>query len=110
MDWRSLLIGFIIGALIAVPLGMAHSGGFSVSERTGSRWGFGPMGGYGMHGGMMDEEMHDGMEEYMADGNFTEMHDAMEQVMEEHMGDDWKGMHEYCEKTMGIEDENEEHE
>lgn len=35
MEWKSLLMGFILGALIAVPLGIAHSGGFNMMERTG---------------------------------------------------------------------------
>lgn len=117
MEWKSLLIGFIIGVLIAIPYGLAHSGGFDVGEKTGSHWGFGPMGGhgmgmgmmgYGMHG-MMDE--HEEMEEYMADGNFTEFHEEMEKEMEEHMGISWeemKEMHEACEKYMGFEEEEEE--
>ncbi|NJE02862.1 hypothetical protein [Thermococcus sp. MV11] len=118
MEWKSLFIGLLIGALIAVPLGMAHTGGFETAERTGTRWGFGPMGGY-MHGGMMgygmhgmmDDEMYEEMEEHMASGNFTEMHEEMEPVMEEYMarymGDGWQEMHESCEKYMGIEESGE---
>ena len=111
MEWKSLFIGLLIGALIAVPLGMAHSGGFNIAERAGPRWGFGPMGGhgmgmmgYGMHG-MMDE--HEEMEDYMASGNFTEIHEEMEAEMEEHMGVEWEEMketHEACERYMGIEE------
>jgi len=99
MEWRSLFIGLLIGALIAVPLGMAHSGGFEVAERTGPCWGFGPMDGY-MHG-MMDDEMYAEMEEHRADGSFLEMHEERE----EHMGSRWVQMHEYCEGIMGIEEE-----
>ena len=109
MEWKSLFIGLLIGALIAVPLGMAQGGGFDIAEKTGPRWGFGPMGGYGMHGpmgyGMMDE--HEEMEDYMASGNFTEIHEEMEAEMEEHMGADWEWMrerHEACERYMGIEE------
>ncbi|WP_232461704.1 hypothetical protein [Thermococcus pacificus] len=90
MEWKSLFIGLLIGALIAVPLGMAHSGGFDIAEKTDLRWGFGPMGGYGMHGGMMgygmiDDEMYAQMQDYMVSGNFTEIHEEMEAEMEEHM-------------------------
>ncbi len=99
MEWKSLLIGFIVGALIAVPLGIAHSGGFNMTERIG---GFGPM-----HMGMMDDEMHDQMENYMKSGNFTGMHDEREPVMEKYMAGNWTEMHEYCERSMGIEDEDE---
>jgi len=107
MEWKSLFIGLLIGALIAVPLGMAHSGGFDIAEKTGPRWGMGMM-GYGM----MDE--HEEMGEYMASGDFAEIHEEMEAEMEEHareMGVDWekmKGMHEACERYMGIEDEEDE--
>ncbi|AMQ19584.1 hypothetical protein [Thermococcus peptonophilus] len=115
MEWKSLFIGLIIGALIAVPLGMAHSGGFDIAEKTGTRWGFGPMGGY-MHGGMMgygmhgmmDDEMYEQMEDYMASGNFTEIHEEMEPYMNQYMGNNWAEMHEACEKAMGIEDEGDE--
>ncbi|RLF82447.1 hypothetical protein DRN44_04135 [Thermococci archaeon] len=90
MEWKSLFIGLFIGALIAIPLGMAHSGGFDIPERTGSRWGFAPgMTGYGM----MDENMHEEMEE------------EMEPIMEKYMGEDWKEMHEYCERAMGIDED-----
>ncbi|WP_087037060.1 hypothetical protein [Thermococcus litoralis] len=114
MEWKSLLIGFIIGALIAVPYSLAHSGG--VDEEGGSFWnGWGMMNGHGM--GMMGYEMHgmmdehEEMEEYMTDGNFTELHEEMEKEMEEHMGTGWeemKEMHEACEKYMGFEEEEEE--
>lgn len=113
MEWKSLLIGFILGALIAVPYGLAHSGAFDGDNRTFWK-GFGPMMGMG-HGmgmmghSMMDEDMYAEMEEHMDEGNFTDMHEEMEKEMEEHMGDNWKEMHEYCERVMGIEDE-EEHE
>ena len=119
MEWKSLFIGLLIGALIAVPLGMAHSGGFDAAERTGTRWGFGPMGGYGMHSGMMgygmhgmmDDEMYAQMQNYMASGNFTEIHEEMESQMEpymaQYMGGDWAEMHETCEKYMGIEESGE---
>jgi len=98
MGWKSLLIGLLIGALIAVPLGMAHSGGFDIAEKTGPRWGFGPM-------GMMDD--HEEMEDYMANGDFTEIHEDMEAEMEEHMAGNWQWMrerHEACERYMGIEE------
>ncbi|NJE10480.1 hypothetical protein [Thermococcus sp. MAR1] len=108
MEWKSLFIGLLIGALIALPLGMAHTGGFETTERTGTRWGFGPMGGYGMHG-MMDDEMYAEMEEHMGDGNLIEMHDEMESAMEDYMakymGDGWKERHEACEEAMGIEED-----
>ena len=43
MEWKSLLIGFIIGALIAVPYSLAHSGW--IDEERGSFWnGWGMMG------------------------------------------------------------------
>ena len=103
MEWKSLFIGLLIGALIAVPLGMAQGGGFDIAEKTGPRWGFGLMGGYGM--GMMDE--HEEMEDYMASGNFTEIHEEMEAEMEEHMAGNWEWMrerHEACERYMGIEE------
>ena len=105
MEWKSLFIGLVIGALIAVPLGMAQGGGLDIAEKTGSRWGFDPMGGYGMHGplgyGMMNE--HEEMEDYMTSGNFTEIY--------EEMGADWeemRGMHEACERYMAIEEDGEE--
>ncbi len=113
MEWKSLFIGLLIGALIAVPLGMAHSGGFDIAEKTGSRWDFGPMGRYGMHGGMMGYGMdgmmdeHEEMEDYMAGGNFTEIHEEMEAEMEEHTAGNWEWMrerHEACERYMGIEE------
>ncbi|QDA31389.1 hypothetical protein FH039_06930 [Thermococcus indicus] len=112
MEWKSLFIGLLIGALIAVPLGMAHSGGFDIARKSGPRWGFGSMGGYmyggmmgyGMHG-MMDDEMYAQMGKYMASDNFTEMHKEMEEEMEEHMGSNWAQMHEYCERVMGIEED-----
>ncbi|CAD5244404.1 hypothetical protein [Thermococcus camini] len=108
MEWKSLFIGLLIGALIALPLGMAHTGGFETTERTGTRWGFGPMGGYGMHG-MMDDEMYAEMEEHMGDGNLIEMHDEMESAMEDYMakymGNGWKERHEACEEAMGIEED-----
>lgn len=116
MEWKSLFIGLLIGALIAVPFGMAHTGGFDIADRTGSRWGFGPMGGY-MHGGMrgygmhgmMDDEMYAEMEEHMGDGNLIEMHDEMESAMEDYMakymGDGWKERHEACGEAMGIEED-----
>ncbi|WP_297435418.1 hypothetical protein [Thermococcus sp.] len=111
MEWKYLFIGLLIGALIALPLGMAHTGGFETTERTGTRWGFGPMSGYGMHG-MMDDEMYAEMEEHMGDGNLIEMHDEMESAMEDYMakymGDGWKERHEACEEAMGIEEEGEE--
>ncbi|WP_048152272.1 hypothetical protein [Palaeococcus ferrophilus] len=114
MEWKSLFIGLIVGVLVAVPLGMAHSGGFDVGEKTGSRWGFGPMGGHGMgmgmmgYGmrGMMDDEMYEQMQDYMASGNFTEIHEEMEPYMNQYMGNNWAEMHEACEKAMGIEDES----
>ncbi|NJE76142.1 hypothetical protein [Thermococcus sp. ES12] len=100
MDWKSLFIGLLIGVLVAVPLGLAHTGGFNVSgEDKDPHWGFGPMGGY-MHGqGMMDE------------GAYIEMHEEMEEMeplMEKYMGEGWKEMHEACEEAMGIEEEGEE--
>ncbi len=101
MEWKSLLIGFIIGALIAVPLGMAHTGVFNSSVGRG----FGPMMS-GMHMGMMND--HDEMGNYMTGDNLTQMHDEMEPIMEKYMGSGWKGMHEYCEKNMGIDDEDDE--
>ncbi len=36
------------------------------------------------------------------------MHGEMEPVMEKYMGSSWEGMHEYCEKNMGIGDEDDE--
>ena len=114
MEWKSLFIGLVIGALIAVPLGMAQGGGLDIAEKTGSQWGFDPMGGYGMHDGMMGYGMmdeHEEMQNYMASGNFTEVHEEMEAEMEEHMGADWeemRGMHEACERYMGIEEDGEE--
>ncbi|ALM75561.1 hypothetical protein [Thermococcus barophilus] len=113
MEWKSILIGFIIGALIAIPIGMAHTGTFDNEGKRGFWRGFSPMMGmghgmgmmgYGMHG-MMDDEMYAQMEEYMASGNFTEMHEEMEPIMEKYMGSNWKEMHEYCEKAMGIEED-----
>ncbi|KUH34563.1 hypothetical protein APY94_01760 [Thermococcus celericrescens] len=98
MEWKSLFIGLLIGALIAVPLGMAHSGGFDVAERTGTRWGFGPMGGY-MHGGMMGYGMHGMMDD--------EMYEEIEEHMAQYMGDGWQEMHESCERYMGIEESGE---
>ncbi|AIF70125.1 hypothetical protein PAP_08720 [Palaeococcus pacificus DY20341] len=116
MEWKSLLIGFIIGALIAIPYGLAHSGSFGSDENGGFWRGFGPMMGTG-HGmgmmgyGMMDEDMHEEMEKYMESGDFAEMHEEMEEemepIMEKYMGEDWKEMHEYCERAMGIEEEEE---
>ena len=102
MEWKSLFIGLLIGALIAVPLGMAHIEGFDIAGKTGPRPGFGPMGGHGMD--MMDE--HEEMEDYMAGGNFTEIHEKMEAEMEEHTAGNWEWMrerHEACERHMGIE-------
>ena len=49
MEQKSLLIGLIIGALIAVPLGMAHTGVFNSSRGFGSM-----MPGHGM--GMNDHD------------------------------------------------------
>ncbi len=94
MEWKSLLIGLIIGALIAVPLGMAHTGVFNSSRGFGSMMS-------GMHMGMMND--HDEMGD-----NLTQMHGEMEPVMEKYMGSGWEGMHEYCEKNMGIGDEDDE--
>ncbi|ALV63431.1 hypothetical protein ADU37_CDS17320 [Thermococcus sp. 2319x1] len=106
MDWKSLIIGFIIGALIAVPYGLAHSGG--IDEDRGSFWnGWGMMSGHGM--GMMGYGMHGMMDKHE---DFTEMHEEMEKEMEEHMGVDWeemKEMHETCEGYMGFEEEEEDH-
>ncbi|WP_324736437.1 hypothetical protein VFC49_05060 [Thermococcus sp. SY098] len=109
MEWKSILIGFIIGALIAIPIGMAHTGTFNTSEEKALWRGFAPMMGTG-HGmmmghGVMDEDMHEEMEKYMESGNFTEMHEEMEPIMEKYMGENWKEMHEYCEKAMGIEED-----
>ncbi|USH00139.1 hypothetical protein K1720_01250 [Thermococcus argininiproducens] len=109
MEWKSILIGFIIGALIALPYGLAHSGAFDEDERDGFWNKFGPMMGP-MHGGMMGHGMmdeHEEMEEYMETGNFAEMHEEMEEEMEEYMSEDWKEMHEYCERFMGIEEDSE---
>ncbi|WP_297509815.1 hypothetical protein [Thermococcus sp.] len=103
MEWKSLFIGLLIGALIAVPLGMAQGGGFNIAEKTGPRPGFGSMRSYGMS--MMDG--HEEMEDYMAGGDFTEIHEDMEAEMKEHMGLNWEEMrerHEACERYMGIEE------
>ncbi|WP_175059843.1 hypothetical protein [Thermococcus sp. 2319x1] len=112
MEWKSLLIGFIIGALIAVPYGLAHSGG--IDEDRGSFWNtWGMMGGHGMGmmgmmgNGMMDKDMYTEMQEHMETGDF----DEMQKEMGEHMGIDWeemKEMHETCEKYMGFEEDAEE--
>ncbi|ASA77639.1 hypothetical protein [Thermococcus sp. 5-4] len=104
MEWKSLFIGLLIGALIALPLGMAHTGGFEMAERTGPRWGFGPgMMGYGH---AVDGDMYAEMEEHMADGNFTGAHEEMESAMEgymaRYMGAGWEERHEYCEGVMGV--------
>ncbi len=102
MEWKSLFIGLLIGALIAVPLGRAHTEGFDIAGKAGPHWGFGSMGGHGM--GMMDG--HEEMEDYTAGGNFTEMHKEMEAEMEEHTAGNWEWMrerHEACERHMRIE-------
>lgn len=63
-----------------------------------------------MHGGVMGHSMmdeHEEREEYMETSNFAEMHEEMEEEMEEYMSEDWKEMHEYCERFMGIEEDSE---
>ncbi len=103
MELKSLFIGLLIGALIAVPLGMAQGGGFDIAKKTGPRWGFGPR--VMMGHGMMNE--HEEMEDHMASGNFTEIHGGMEAEMEEHTAGnrEWmREMHEVCERYMGIEE------
>lgn len=60
-----------------------------------------------MGGDMMDDSMHEQMEQYMDSNNITEMHEEMETIMENYMGGNWTEMHEYCERSMGIEDEDE---
>ncbi|AEH24556.1 hypothetical protein [Pyrococcus yayanosii] len=112
MEWKSVLMGLIIGVLIAVPYSLAHSGVFEREDKNPWR-GFGLMTGMGhgmgMHMGMMNEGMHEEMERYMENGNFTEIHEEMEEdmeaTMEKYMGEGWKEMHEYCERMIGIEDE-----
>ena len=110
MEWKSLFIGLLIGVLAAVPLGLAHTGGFNVSrEDKSAHWGFGSMGGYvhgpAAHGMVGDMDDHEEMEAYMEGGNFTEVHEEMEQAMEEHMSAAWEERHEYCERVMGIEED-----
>ncbi|NJE85964.1 hypothetical protein E3E23_09035 [Thermococcus sp. CX2] len=110
MEWKSVLIGFIIGALIAVPYGLAHSGPFSWDEDRSFWGGFGPMMGVAHGPGMMDEDMYAEMEQYMESGDFAEMHEEMEEemepIMEKYMGSWWEERHEYCERVMGIEEES----
>lgn len=101
MEWKSVLIGFIIGALIALPYGLAHSGAFGNNGGRDFWKGFGPMMGHSMMDG------HEEMEEYMETSNFAEMHEEIEEEMEEYMSEDWKEMHEYCERFMGIEEDSE---
>ncbi|ACS90759.1 MULTISPECIES: hypothetical protein [Thermococcus] len=115
MEWKSLLIGFIIGVIIAIPYSLAHSGAPDQSERDSLWNGFGPMTGHIQGGmmvhGMMDDEMYQETEEHMASGDFAEMHEemkkGMEPIMEKYMGEGWKEMHETCERYMGIEEEEE---
>lgn len=101
MEWKSILVGFLLGALIAIPIGLAHSG-FDYNYEKSFR-----MPVWGMHGGMMDGDMHEEMEAFMESGDFAEMHEEMEKEMEEHMGEGWKEMHEYCERMMGFEKDEE---
>ncbi|MBP1912147.1 hypothetical protein [Thermococcus stetteri] len=106
-----MLIGFIIGALIAVPYGLAHSGGINEDERSGFWSGFGPMmsgHGMGMMGNsMMNGDMYEEMGKHMETGDF----EGMQEEMEEHVGVEWeemREMHESCEKFMGFEEDEEE--
>lgn len=101
MEWKYLFAGLLIGALIALPLGIAHPG-FGTAEKTDPRWEFGP--GMMPHG-YADGDMYGEMEEHVAEGNFTEVHEEMEQAMEEHMSAAWEERHEYCERVMGIEED-----
>ncbi|AHF80771.1 hypothetical protein [Thermococcus paralvinellae] len=111
MEWKSILVGFILGALIAIPIGLAHSGADFNDEKVFR----GPTWGWGMHGGMMGYgmmyEQHEEMEKFMESGNFTEVHEEMEKemepIMEKYMGEGWKEMHEFCERAMGIEEDEE---
>jgi len=116
MEWKSILVGFILGALIAIPIGMAHTGAFDNDEEKGFWRSFGPMMGMGHGMGMMGHGMmhrqHGEMEKFMDSGNFMEMHEEMEKemepIMEKYMGESWKEMHEYCERAMGIEEDEKE--
>jgi len=55
--------------------------------------------------GVMDEDMYEEMAEHMAGDDFAEIYEEMEEGMEEHTGYGWRGMHEYCERVMGIEED-----
>ncbi|NJE61179.1 hypothetical protein [Thermococcus sp. 21S7] len=105
MEWKSLLAGLLIGALMALPLGMA-TGVFKTTWTGGPHWGFGP--GRMAHG-YADGDMYAEMEEHMVGDNFTQMHEEMGQVMEgymaKYMGAGWEERHEYCERLMGIEED-----
>ncbi|MBO8174258.1 MAG: hypothetical protein H0Z18_03255 [Thermococcus sp.] len=95
MEWKSILVGFILGALIAIPIGLAHSGADFDDEKVFR----GPTWGWGMHGGMMSYGMMYEQHE--------EMEEEMEPIMEKYMSEGWKEMHEFCERAMGIEEDEE---